>query len=188
MVRLTLIAFVAFAVCMRADAVEIKISELTQGESLDQASPLRGEVFDRESHGRVFSRVELHGVTSHVNFVPVGSTFTWRYYQDRVDGGGQSNGLLGEYSVTYEGAVGGCPWHWSDGSCGLLLKVWSSISRCIPEGRYRVEVLLDDTVLGERIFYPSRFRPVIEAVNMDGMPATPRCPPGQGKPPWRLLR
>jgi hypothetical protein len=181
--RLILTALLWFAVVATVDAVELRVSELTQGEALDESIPLQNSIFDRDSHGRVFSRVEIHGVTSELNYIPAGSAFTWRYYQDEVDGDATPGGLLGEFSVRYLGPVGNCPAQWSDGSCGLLLKVWSSISRCIPEGRYRVAALLDDQVLGERVFYPSRFRPVIESVNIDGVRVAPELPAMRGHSP-----
>jgi hypothetical protein len=178
-----LTALAWFAIASTVDAIELRVSELTQGESLDESTPLQNSIFDRDGHGRVFSRVEIHGVTSELNYIPAGSTFTWRYYQDEVDGEATPGGLLGEFSVRYLGPVGNCPAQWSDGSCGLLLKVWSSISRCIPEGRYRVAALLDDKLLGERIFYPSRFRPVIQSVNIDGVRAAPGLPAMRGHSP-----
>lgn len=144
--------------------VTTQYNKLTQRLGSGSLVAVKNEIFNRDSYdtfgsGVSFSNtIDLQGKYS----IPIGSKWTWQIYQFADEQDNPVNKLFSASSITYQGAVGGCPNLWSTGECkkaaGWAL-YWPA--PCLAEGRYRLKVLFNGSVVGQDEFYPTQFTPIV---------------------------
>lgn len=148
-------------------ALSTSFNNLFQVQPDYTSTSLQNGIFDRDIHDGIGVDVSIsdyHNTKGEYE-IPVGSVWTWQFLRIENEKGLPVNQLLTEFSDTYEGQVGDCPFQWSTGDCKAIIgwKYWWRYP-CATEGKYRLRVLFNGEQIGEGDFSPSRFTPEIDNV------------------------